>query len=271
MLDDDWRAAIRGFLRTERAGGKPETTVTARRYHLQHLAKRTPRGPYELTGDDLLEYTSRQPWGQDTRRGRRTTLIRFYEWAIAEGHTTENPALVLPKVRMQAAVARPCPEPLYRTALARADARERIMLRLAGDVGLRRAEIAQIHTDDLMRDPDGWTLVVHGKGNKDRVVPVPDDLGDQLGAKPRGYVFPGDENGHLAPRTVGVLVRDLLPGVYTCHQLRHMFATKLYARTRDILLVQAMLGHASVGTTQRYVAFDRGTMRAAVQAMSDAA
>lgn len=269
MLDDEWRTAIRAFLRHERAGGKPHTTIAARRHHLEHLARRTSGGPWSLTGEDIVDYASAQDWVQDTRRGRRTTLARFYDWAIDEGHTTENPALRLPKVSMGPAVARPASEVAYRDALARAPHRERIMLRLAGDVGLRRGEISRIHLDDLTNDGTGWALLVHGKGNRDRVVPVPQELGDELAAHPYGWLFPGDENGHLSARYVGILIADLLPGTYTAHQLRHRFATRLYARTQDILLVQAMLGHASVGTTQRYVRFDRAVMRSAVQAMAD--
>ncbi len=241
----------------------------ARRYHLEHVARRVSPGPWDLTSDELVDYAAAQVWAQDTRRGRRTTLTRFYQWALDEGHVTVNIAERLPKVRIKQAAARPAPDRAYHEALAKAGPRETLMLRLAGEVGLRRGEVARVHTDDLIDDMVGHSLLVHGKGGHERVVPLPASLGRALAEAEPGYVFPGNENGHLSPRYVGILVRDLLPEGFTMHQLRHRFATRLYASQRDILLVQAMLGHASVGTTQRYVRFDRSLMRDAVQRLAD--
>lgn len=268
-LNRRWRRAIDAFLRNERAGGKPETTIQARRYHLEHLARRTDTGPWQMTADELVDYAAAQVWAQDTRRGRRTTLVRFYDWALDEGLVEVNIAERLPKVRMKQAAARPAPDRAYHEALAKAGPRETLMLRLAGEVGMRRGEVARVHSDDLIEDMVGHSLLVHGKGGHERVVPLPASLGVALAEAEPGYLFPGDDDGHLSPRYVGILVRDLLPDGLTMHQLRHRFATRLYASQRDILLVQAMLGHASVGTTQRYVRFDRTIMRAAVQQLAD--
>ena len=85
---------------------------------------------------------------------------------------------------------------------------------------------------------------------------------------PRGYLFPGRDNGHLSPRYVGKMIRDLLPGDWTMHTLRHRFGTRAYALTSDLLLVQEMLGHASPTTTRRYVEYDRARMRAAVEELA---
>ena len=60
------------------------------------------------------------------------------------------------------------------------------------------------------------------------------------------------------------MVNDQLPKPWTLHGLRHRFATAVYRATRDIIVVQQLLGHASVATTQRYLAFTDDSLRAAV-------
>lgn len=268
MLNGEWSEAIESFLAHERAGGKRSTTNNARRQHLQHLARRVTVGPWRVTSDILLDYLATQDWATETRRGRRITFIRFYEWGVYRGLVAVNPAGVLPKIKMDAGKARPAPDRAYREALIAARPREKLMLRLAAEVGMRRAEVAVVHTRDLMDDMVGHSLVVHGKGGKTRVVPLPRSLGRTLAHYGEGFVFPGNDGGHLSPRYVGKLIRDLLPGDWTMHTLRHRFGTRAYALTSDLLLVQEMLGHASPATTRRYVQYDRDRMRAAVDELA---
>ena len=264
MLNQEWTTTIEGFLAHDRAGGKRTTTNAARRQHLQHLARRVTVGPWAVTSDTLLDYLVAQDWATETRRGRRTTLDRFYRWGLYRGFVQVNPVDPVPKVRAEAAFARPAPDRAYHEALMRAHDRERVMLRLAAEVGMRRSEVAVAHTRDLVEDLVGRSLVIHGKGGRDRVVPLPESLGRTLAGMEDGYLFPGDDNGHLSPRYVGKLIRDLLPDKWTMHTLRHRFATRLYAHTRDLLGVQGMLGHATPTTTRRYVQWDTDRMRAAV-------
>lgn len=268
MLDQVWRSAIEGFLSHERVSGKRTETNNLRRQQLQHAARRLTRPPWRVTADDLFEYFASQTWANETRRGRRTTLVRFYDWGMFRGFIIENPAAELPKVRIVPGHARPAPDAAYRQALMAARPREKLMLRLAAEVGMRRAEVAQVHTDDLMEDLVGHSLVVHGKGGRLRIVPLPRSLGRTLATVARGYVFPGNDGGHLSPRYVGKLIRDLMPAGWTMHTLRHRFGTRAYALTSDLLLVQEMLGHASPTTTRRYVEYDRARMRAAVEELA---
>jgi integrase len=132
---------------------------------------------------------------------------------------------------------------------------------------MRRAEVAQVHRRDVVEDLLGWSLVVHGKGSKDRIVPLPSDLARVIRSAD-GYLFPGRIDGHLSPRYVGKLVARALDDGTTMHQLRHLCATEVHRETKDLRLVQAMLGHASLATTQRYVAVDDAAMRAAIGARS---
>jgi len=62
------------------------------------------------------------------------------------------------------------------------------------------------------------------------------------------------------------LVNAELPKPWTLHGLRHRFATAIYQKTKDLIVVQQLLGHASVATTQRYLAFTSDSLRAAVNA-----
>ena len=146
------------------------------------------------------------------------------------------------------------------------------MLRLAAEAGLRRAEVAGVHTRDVVEDLGGWSLWVHGKGGRDRLVPLSRSLAVELrGHVERGYVFPGAVGGHLSPRWVGRIVAELLPGEVTMHQLRHRFATRAYGVDRDTFTVQQLLGHASPDTTRRYVAVPDERLRATVDAIGSAA
>lgn len=127
----------------------------------------------------------------ETRRGVRASLTRFYGWGVATGLTEANPAASLPKVRAAAPSPRPAPEIAYREALTRADDRGRLILRLAAEVGMRRAEVAQVHSRDLIEDLEGWSLIVHGKGGRQRVVPLPDAIAAEIRRRGQGYLFPG--------------------------------------------------------------------------------
>ncbi len=177
----------------------------------------------------------------------------------------------MPAVREAPPAPRPAPEVAYRGALRDADPLERVMLRLAAEAGLRRGEVCRVHARDVVADLVGWSLVVHGKGGKDRTVPLSDGVADLVRAAcdaGGGWAFPGSDDGHLSAQWVGKRIGRLLPAGVTMHQLRHRFATRAYAVDQDMFAVQELLGHASPATTRRYVAVDRGALR---RAMSGAA
>lgn len=142
------------------------------------------------------------------------------------------------------------------------------MVLLAAEHGLRRGggEIARVHTNDLVEDLLGWSLRVHGKGGKDRVVPLREELANDLRALPPGWAFPSPSGGHLTEHHVGKIIARVLPGGWTAHTLRHRFATVAYAGTRDLLAVQEMLGHAKPETTRGYVQLPADALRAAISA-----
>lgn len=171
----------------------------------------------------------------------------------------------LPKVKAGAPAPRPTPDRVYMRAIMRSDVRSRLILRLAAEIGLRRGEIALVHSDDLLEDLVGWSLVVHGKGGKQRIVPLTSGIATELVGLPYGWAFPGNYAGHLSPRWVGKIATNLLDGTWTLHTLRHRFATRTYDIDKDVFAVQELLGHASAETTRRYVQTDRSRLRALVE------
>jgi len=199
----------------------------------------------------------------------RTGVRSAYRWAIVAGLVTTDPTVGLPPARRDAPRPHPTPEHVYASALRAADDDERLMLRLAAEAGLRRAEVAQVHPQrDLVEDAGGWSLWVHGKGSKDRLVPLAADLARELRLRGPGYLFPGQVDGHLAPHTVGVRISALLPDGIGMHSLRHRFASVAHARVPDLLAVKELLGHASVATTQVYVLVDPARRRLLVDAVA---
>jgi len=149
--------------------------------------------------------------------------------------------------------------------MTRSDERVRLMVDLAARHGLRRSELAVVNTDDMLRIGDGWSLVVHGKGGKDRLVPLQADTAAAMRRRGPGWVFPGLTDGHLGVDRVGRLVADALPGIWTAHTLRHRYGTKVWHGSHDIVALQELMGHASITTTRIYVQEDQAAMRAAAQ------
>lgn len=265
---DEWAAILVAWRRWLRAGGHTAGTCHTWLHHIEALGRQTGAPtPWDLTADDLADWLAGHRWSRETTRSARTALRGFYGWAYDLGHHDENPASRLPKVRAALPAPRPASEDAYRDALAAAGPDDTLMLRLAAELGLRRAEVAGIHSSDLTHTPAGWWLLVRGKGERVRRLPVPRDMAAILRDRPPGWVFPG-KLGHLTPGHVGVRVAALLPVGVTMHQLRHRFATLAYAVDRDVLTVQRLLGHASPATTERYVQTPDDALRALVDAVA---
>ena len=149
-------------------------------------------------------------------------------------------------------------------------ARDAAVLALLYGSGLRISEALSLKRKDVPAPGAGDVLVVKGKGNKERMVPVlpqvlklianydalcPYDPGRD------GPMFIGARGGPLSPRIVQLAMARLrgalgLPATATPHALRHSFASHLLARGGDLRAIQELLGHASLSTTQIYTAVD---------------
>ncbi|MFT3877416.1 MAG: tyrosine-type recombinase/integrase [Propioniciclava sp.] len=245
------------------ASGRTDQTVSLRRHQLSRLAADVG-DLLMVDGDALTEWLAGHEWAVSTLKSHCDAVRSFYSWAVATRRLVESPAATLVQVRVPARVARPALADIVEAAIARADERRRLMLLLASKAGLRRGEIARVYSDDLMRDLVGWSLIVRGKGGRERLVPLVDDVAFLLRRRGPGWAFPGDVDGHLSPARVGELVSELLPAHWTCHTLRHYFATRTYAATRDIIAVQRLLGHAKPETTMGYIGLGQDVLRGAV-------
>jgi integrase/recombinase XerC len=149
-------------------------------------------------------------------------------------------------------------------------ARDAAVLGLLYGSGLRISEALGLKRRDVPQPGAGDSIVVTGKGNKRRMVPVlPTVLAlvaDYLAMCPftlglEGPLFVGAKGGALSPRIVQLAMQRLrgvlgLAETATPHALRHSFATHLLARGGDLRAIQELLGHASLSTTQIYTAVD---------------
>jgi len=264
-----WARAIEDYSTAQRVAGRATSTIRLRRDQLSLLARHVDVDPWEVQLGDLVDWLGSSEWSQERRRSVRTTLRGFYRWAVGSGWLSHNPAEGLPVVRATAPNPRPTPDMVYRRAKLAADQRSRLMIRLATECGMRRAEVAQVHSRDLERDLGGWSLVVHGKGRRVRLIPLPLSIALELDRLGPGYAFPGNDGGHLSPRWVGRIIRDLLGDGYTMHGLRHRFATLAYQTDRDVFTLQAVLGHASPETPRRYVQVPTEAARRMIETVSE--
>jgi integrase/recombinase XerC len=145
--------------------------------------------------------------------------------------------------------------------------RDRLMMALLYEAGLRRAELINLKLGDI--DTMGKTMRVLGKGNKERLIPFGEPLGDLVeqykklreafvGSGSEQSLLLNDRGGVMAARQVYDKVRKYLGMVSTQekrgpHQLRHAFATQLVRGGADVNAVKELLGHRSLAATQVYL------------------
>jgi integrase/recombinase XerD len=249
-------AAARGSAREWTAG--PEA---AQRY----LAARTRRGKTKSSPDAGLAPTS--------LRRRAASIRGFYRFAFGEGLIGVDVAAHIDLPRQP----RLLPETLTIVEVealldASPDLRARALVELLYAAGLRVSEALGLDREDL--STDGGFVRVIGKGDKERLVPVGDIALDWLArwmAEERpallglhhvtpargGPLFLGDRGRRLARQQAFAAVRTAarqagLPDSVSPHTLRHSFATHLLEGGADLRIVQELLGHASISTTQLY-------------------
>jgi integrase/recombinase XerC len=220
---------------------------------------------------------------------RRAAAVRtFYAWAHRRGHVPADPAALLvhpasanrlPNVlkAAEAAVLAEAPDPESPIGL-----RDRAILELLYGSGLRVSELCGLDVNDV--DLAARRAHVMGKGAKARVVPVGDFAAEALAtylargrpaleADPAGSpapeaadaLFVNRRRRRMGPRDVRAMleryVRSSLGSRQASpHTLRHSFATHLLDGGADIRVVQDLLGHASLATTQRYTHVSRSRL-----------
>lgn len=151
--------------------------------------------------------------------------------------------------------------------------RNRALMMMLYGCGLRIAEALDLNVKDI---PEGDVIVVTGKGNKQRVVPMLPQVAKAIATyvkmcpypmTPTSPLFLGVRGKRLQAGVAQAMVREVraylgLPASATPHALRHSFATHLLAGGGDLRTIQELLGHASLSTTQRYTDVDAARLQA---------
>ncbi|MBP0112691.1 MULTISPECIES: tyrosine recombinase XerC [Bradyrhizobium] len=149
-------------------------------------------------------------------------------------------------------------------------ARDAAVMALLYGSGLRISEALGLKRREVPRPGEGDVLVVTGKGNKTRMVPVLQNVLELVqeyvamcpySLPAEGPIFVGARGGPLSPRIIQLAMERLrgalgLPDSATPHALRHSFATHLLSRGGDLRAIQELLGHSSLSTTQVYTGID---------------
>jgi integrase/recombinase XerD len=283
-----WAEAFLEMMSVERAAAKNTLTAYAR-----DLSDAT--GFLAGKGRDLADASAEVVEAYFTALGarglspatasrRRAAVRQFYRFVMGESWRADDPSRrveaprkgrSLPKVLSRAEMDR-----LIAAAGAR-DAGQGLrlacMVELAYASGLRVSELTGLTLAALARDPA--YLIVKGKGGKDRLAPLNDAARTAVKAylearpgflpktdKANPWLFPSrGKTGRLTPRRFAQLLDEAAaeagidPARVSPHVLRHAFATHLLEGGADLRVVQTLLGHADIGTTQIYthVAGDR--------------
>lgn len=214
------------------------------------------------THADVLEWLESRHLGPRSSYSYTSRLATFYRWAVREEHLAKDPTLRVDRPRLGRLLPRPADQDLVRTAMGQADPRVALMLACGHYAGMRRFEIAKIRVEDLLLRNNPPMIMIHGKGGKDRTVPLHAALLLSLrryGIPKSGYLFLGRDTGRpLTPGRVGALITRELDGIRdhtTPHQLRHGAGTRWYQDSHDLRLVQELLGHSSPNTTAGYTQY----------------
>ncbi|MBT9382717.1 tyrosine recombinase XerC [Pseudooceanicola sp. CBS1P-1] len=207
---------------------------------------------------------------------RLSSVKSFYRWlAEREGFdptavlSTRSPRFQrkLPRPLSEEDAAKMLTQVGEQDARAWVSARDTAVVTLLYGCGLRISEALSITADDL---PLGTALRIHGKGKKERVVPVIGPARQAVEAylelcphpmEAGQPIFRGIKGGPLSPGGIQKAMAAAraqmgLPSSATPHALRHSFATHLLNAGGDLRAIQELLGHASLATTQTYTAVD---------------
>jgi integrase/recombinase XerD len=225
---------------------------------------------------------------------RKLSVLRqLYRFCYAEGLRVDDPTTTidsakplasLPKIMSEEEVDRLLLHAEIEVDNARTDAallraaRNHAALELLYATGLRVSELVALPLNTVTKG-DGRSMVVRGKGSKERLVPLTAKALDALKAyrtlagsalKEGGYLFPG-AGGHLsrqhfARELKGLASRaGLRAALVSPHVMRHAFASHLLAGGADLRAVQMLLGHADISTTQIYTHVLAERMRSLVE------
>lgn len=262
---------MRAFIHHERLRGLQPSTIEKRQSVLRRAEAHVKHDLIGATTDELYAFLDRK-LAPRSRYAMISHLAAFFHWAVREERIVSDPTIRLARPKVRAGLPRPIDTPDLAYALENAPIQVHAMLTLAALCGLRCAEIAGLNAEDIHTPRTGPTVIlVHGKGGKERIVPLhPDALASlrRHGIPNRGPVFRGFDGERRQPWWVSARIRRHLVehGITaSAHQLRHWFGTNLYESSgHDLRMVQDLLGHSSPTTTAVYTRWSRSTAAEAV-------
>ena len=256
--------------------GASRHTLTAYRSDLERAAEDLRRPLTEATADDLSTLgTHWSALAPSTVARRSAALRRFFGFLVDDGLRRDDPSTALPRPRLE----RPLPRILDETEISRMfeaaedrassgeaiAARNLALLELLYGSGLRASELVSLPRGAIRTGQP--FLVVRGKGNKERLVPISSRaeaaVQKWLEVAPAGplWLFPSGKS-HISRVRLFQIVRSMAadagisPDRVSPHVLRHAFATHLLSGGADLRVLQSLLGHADIATTQIYTHVD---------------
>lgn len=263
------------YLDLER-GASPHT-LRAYRRDLVEFSRAVKGEPHTVDLMDIRGFIAGQIQKglNKTTVSRRLSSVRsFFRYLFREGILTTNPAKLVSKPKLPKLLPRFLSVDDVFSLIAKPDGigfipvRDRAILELLYSSGLRVGELSGIDTDDLsLKDS---LVKIKGKGKKERIVPVGSKAIDavksyiierMLRRSNEKALFLNRRGRRLTDRGIRRVVvkyaRSLaLQGTVGPHTLRHSFASHLLQGGADLRVIQELLGHASLSTTQKYTHLD---------------
>lgn len=268
---DELTSVIERWIAAQRRRGITESTIHRRAAVVRYWYDYTDFEPFKVTSwrtvEAFVDIGNRAP---RTRYLEIAHLHAFYLWAMREGLCRRAPTTLVERPRVGVGLPRPMTDTDVALALALSTGPMHAAIVLAATAGLRCIEIARVRWVDI----DAGTLRIHGKGRKDRVVPLHPDAAAALEQLDRvsDHVFPWRVTVRGEGVQVSAAVNRFLRSIGvsgTAHQLRHWFGTRaLAASGGDLRAVQDLMGHASPATTAIYTKLDPSRLAPIVDAIT---
>ncbi|GGM58591.1 tyrosine-type recombinase/integrase [Microbacterium saperdae] len=257
-----WEEPVRLFTSTLNASNLAQRTVDGYLSIIRRLAIETQKPPCDVTRNDLL---ARQTRGiaASSMATERIAYRRFFGLLHDDDLIATDPAAKLPRVKVRKGQPRPMTDQQIAALFVGARRRTQALLILLAYVGMRCHEAARVRGE--MFDLVDNTVRYITKGGYERVQPlhpIVRALAEQM--PPRGYWFPSPNGtGPILAKTVStrVGIRIKAAGIddpkITAHSIRHWFGTSLARGGADIRVIQTLMGHELISSTQIYVQVDQ--------------
>lgn len=274
----DMKGHIVNFLRyLDLQKGASAHTLRAYKKDLEEFDEFVKKGPEEIEMIDVRGFVARQIKNglNKTSAGRRLAAIRsFLKYLHREGYIKVNPAKLVSTPKTQKLLPKflSVDETFSLIEQPRGvgfmKARDRAILELLYSSGLRVSEIAGLTTEDL--NTREGLVKVKGKGKKERILPIGSKAVDAIKSylvekmllkRRNKAVFLNRGGGKLSDRGIRRIVvkyakQTGISGSIGPHTIRHTFASHLLQSGADLRVIQELLGHASLSTTQKYTHLD---------------